>query len=391
MNRKSAEGGSGLCPRNPLPRNALTRPAHSDAIACRRRGPLVKAYSAWNEKSGEKGTALKRNRLGKTELEVSVLGLGGHEYRWLHAGNIRNSRHTRFNPERLELVNRARERGINYFDTTFQEEAQSLGRILKQTGGRDEIIVNGMIISVLKRTDRMTDAQADSFIREELETRLEFLGSPFDIFMLCAIDHGYDPSTARRVVDIYERHREAGAFKFLGVSCHSYRVLVDFLRLDIPVDVVMFPFNYGRNHLHGSDLKEIFRLIDERDLGAVAIKPLCWTRYGIPFTCINPEGHDIQTLIRHSLAWQTAQKSIHTSVVGVETIAELDNNIDGVGLPHDEKLLLPCIESKGSLELLVRGGLRHSEEIQERIVKLVRQKSGRDLGDNLEDYVGKME
>ncbi len=34
---------------------------------------------------------MKRNVLGRTGLEVSALGLGGHEYRWLHAGNITES------------------------------------------------------------------------------------------------------------------------------------------------------------------------------------------------------------------------------------------------------------------------------------------------------------
>jgi hypothetical protein len=77
---------------------------------------------------------VKTNILGKTGLRVSVLGLGGHECRWLHAGNIKDSRHVRFNPERLGVVKRALDAGGNLFDTTFQEEVESLGHILGKVG-----------------------------------------------------------------------------------------------------------------------------------------------------------------------------------------------------------------------------------------------------------------
>jgi predicted aldo/keto reductase-like oxidoreductase len=80
------------------------------------------------------GKVMRKNVLGKTGLEVSVLGLGGHEYRWLHGGNIADSRQIRFNPERAKLVALALEKGVNFFDTTFQEEVHSLGHVLKGIG-----------------------------------------------------------------------------------------------------------------------------------------------------------------------------------------------------------------------------------------------------------------
>lgn len=329
---------------------------------------------------------MKRNVLGNTGLEVSALGLGGHEYRWLHAGNIVNGRHVRFNPVRAEVVSRARELGINYFDTTFQEEVQSLGHVLTQIGGRDDIVINGMIVDVLRRSQDMTRDETEKFIRDELETRLELLEGHFDIFMLGAIDYGYDRQRAADVVGIYQRHREDGKFTYLGVSCHSHEVLADFLRMDLPVDVVMFPYNYARSREPENGLPEMLNDAAKRNVGMVAMKPLCWTMYGIPFTAINAEWHDIRELIRHSFAWQATRGAVHTSVVGVETVGELENDVAGIQGECDESLLAPYLEFMDRLEVLVRNGLRHSEEIQARIVELCRAKLGRDLGEDLSAY-----
>jgi len=331
---------------------------------------------------------MRRNVLGRTGLQVSALGLGGHEYRWLHAGNIVDGRHVRFNPVRAEVVSRARELGINYFDTTFQEEVESLGHVLTQMGGRHDIVINGMIVDVLRRSQEMTPDETEKFIRDELETRLTLLGGPFDVFMLGAIDYGYERQRAADVVEVYQRHREEGKFRHLGVSCHAHDVLTDFLRMDLPVDVVMFPYNYARSREPDNGLPELLDAAAGRNVGTVAMKPLCWTMYGIPFTAINAEWHDIQELIRNSFAWQSTRGAVHTSVVGVETVEELENDVAGIQGECDESFLAPYLESKDRLEVLVRNGLRHSEEIQARIVELCRAKLGRDLGEDLRAYLG---
>ncbi len=333
---------------------------------------------------------MRRNILGRTGLEVSVLGLGGHEYRWLHAGNIAHGRQLRFNPERAEVVATARERGINFFDTTFHEEVQSLGHVLAQIGGRDDIIINGMITTVLRAVKDMTPSQADAFIRDELHTRLDLLGSHFDIFMLCAIEHGYDRHRAEQVVEIYQRHRDAGAFRFIGASCHSYTILADFLRMKLPVDVVMFPYNFATTHEQHMGLNDLLAVAAEENIGMIAIKPICWTMYRIPFTAVSGEWHDIQKLIRQSLAWHASVGATHTTMVGVETVADIENNAAGPEEDCDERLLLPYLGAEHRLDLLARNGLRHSEEVQHHIVRLCRKRLGRDLGDDLNAYLGQV-
>jgi hypothetical protein len=74
--------------------------------------------------------------LEKAESEVSVLGLRGHEYRWLFDGNIRDSRQIRFNPVWVKVVVGALDKGINYFDAAFREGVWSWSHLLTEIGGK---------------------------------------------------------------------------------------------------------------------------------------------------------------------------------------------------------------------------------------------------------------
>lgn len=331
---------------------------------------------------------MRKNMLGKTGLEVSVLGLGGHEYRWHYAGNIVNSRQIRFNPERTKIVARAVEKGVNFFDTTFQEEVQSIGHALREIGGRDKIHINGMVINVLDQIRPLNDAERKEFVRRELETRLQLLGSDyFDIFMLCNISKGYDAENALQVVDLFQQHRRDGKFRFIGVSCHSYAILTDFINMDPQIDVVMFQYNYSLAHESGSGLDILLQEIDKRNIGMIAMKPLCWTMYGIPFTAINVTWFDLQELVRQSFAWQVSCGRSHTNIVGVETVEEFESALAGVDMECDEQFLAPYLQNKDRLDLLVLNGAKHSQEIQSRIMSRCREQTGRDLGESLEAYI----
>lgn len=335
---------------------------------------------------------MKTNRLGKTELVVSAIGLGGHEYRWLHAGNIVHKRHMRFNPDREQVVERALHAGINYFDTTFEEEVQSLGHILEKTGGKYALVINGMIIDLLKQVKGFTASQRKALIVSELDVRLDLLSRDyFDIFMLCNLELGYDPDLALEALDIFLREKEKGKIRFIGVSGHHYQRLLDFLAFDPPLDVVMFPYNYYRVGEQNNKLPELLSEVRHRDLGFVAIKPLCWSIYGVPFTAINAEWYEIQELIRQAFSWQVGYGEAHSSVVGVETVSELESILDGgteQGIKtFDERYLQPYMQNHQRLDLLVRNGLKHPPEIQARIVTYLRDHQHISGGDSLVAYL----
>src|SRR5258708_6632276 len=62
---------------------------------------------------------MQQRTLGRTSLNVSVLGLGGHTYPVGEGGFCTYE-------ERAQLVARLLEGGVNYFDTTWMNEVELL-------------------------------------------------------------------------------------------------------------------------------------------------------------------------------------------------------------------------------------------------------------------------
>lgn len=83
---------------------------------------------------------MKYRILGRTKIRVSELGVGGHEYRRRLPEKRDKEEFMRTQPERNELIRRALDAGINYFDTTFIEEVESLGLAIRKINPKRENI-----------------------------------------------------------------------------------------------------------------------------------------------------------------------------------------------------------------------------------------------------------
>jgi predicted aldo/keto reductase-like oxidoreductase len=235
-------------------------------------------------------------------------------------GNIKGGRHVTFNPVRIDVVKRALEAGVNYFDTTFYEEVQSLGHVLSVLGvDKSSVIINGMSIDVVDRTKNMTHEERVAYIDQELSTRLELLGRDyFDIFMLCGVEKGFRQDVFDDVIAIYRGHQAAGRIRFVGTSGHDHELFLDLVTQGDapPQDVLMCPWNYAvANNCGGlfPKISQLMNALEERGVGFVGMKNLCWTMYGIPFTCIlnqSPSGDDIPGLVKQSIGWMTANGNL---------------------------------------------------------------------------------
>jgi len=101
---------------------------------------------------------LRYRVLGRTGFKVSELGFGGHEYRrWLNTyhfpGDYDREEFLKSQPERNGFVERAIDSGVNFFDTTLREEAESLGSALKTLGRRRDVHVAAMIVFPFRKMD----------------------------------------------------------------------------------------------------------------------------------------------------------------------------------------------------------------------------------------------
>jgi aryl-alcohol dehydrogenase-like predicted oxidoreductase len=138
---------------------------------------------------------LRYRAFGKTGEQISEIGMGGHREGFdTRPGLERCARFFRSDRERAEVVAAAIDRGINYFDTTFGCEIESLGRSLHLLGRRDGLFVSGMRVDFLSNFLAYGDRYGSDirrYTREEVDARLTESGLEYlDQFMLGALEGG---------------------------------------------------------------------------------------------------------------------------------------------------------------------------------------------------------
>jgi predicted aldo/keto reductase-like oxidoreductase len=189
-------------------------------------------------------------KLGKTGLEVSVIGFGGIPIQRISF------------EEAHVLVNKALDLGINFFDTArgYTDSEAKIGAVLRKR--RSEAVIATK--SMARTKEKMA---AD--IRKSLKT----LG--VDFIDLYQIHNVRDRSTLERVLApdgalaaLQEAKRE-GLVKHIGITGHVKSVLLEALKIR-EFETVQFPFNVVENE----GVQELLQLAEMHGVGTIVMKPL---------------------------------------------------------------------------------------------------------------------
>ena len=170
-----------------------------------------------------------KRRLGRSNLEVSAMGLGcwaiGGPWDWLEAdgrkmpvgwGQVDDA-------ESIRAIHYALDTGINFFDTAANYGCGHSERILSQAiaGRRDKVILAtkfGYLVDEEHRT--VTDAGDPVFrIRQECESSLRNLQTDYiDLYQFHQEDPHYDLTKAAEVRDVLETLVGEGKIRWYGWS-----------------------------------------------------------------------------------------------------------------------------------------------------------------------------
>jgi len=194
---------------------------------------------------------MQKRRLGRTGLQVSVVGFGGIPI-------ISASRE-----EAEHVVRHAFERGINYFDTArnYGDSEEKIGAALKDV--RDEVVLAS---KVLQRT------KGDA-ARAGLKQSLRNLQTErIDLMQL----HGIDSDDVLQKVmakdgalAALKEAKTQGQIGFIGISGHNPHVLVKAIGTH-EFDTVLVPLNI----LDRNSTENLLSLANELDVGVVIMKSL---------------------------------------------------------------------------------------------------------------------
>ena len=287
-------------------------------------------------------------RLGKTNLMISEVSLGGHwraPWRergggWWWGKSIKNGISDKIAKNRTEVVYKAIDCGMNYLDITGSEECLAFGVALKAR--REKMIVGADDSKLCPRRDEFCNVKAQIHNVEEClrNIRTDYL----DIWRIQAKMDGTNTDADVLVcIEAFRKLHKAGKALHLGISSHSRPWAQHVIEKFPEVEMFIFPCTAKTREKdksptkdnikevdagYGPEHKSIFQSLTEHDVGLITIKPFFGGRLlksndkpklGVG----SKEDHD---LVRLTLQCILNLNDAVTSVMpGLSTVYEVEN------------------------------------------------------------------
>lgn len=273
---------------------------------------------------------MEYRRLGRTNLQVSVIGFGTIKFPEVEKD------------EAIRAINRALDLGINYIDTAraYKDTEGKLGPAIKYR--RDECIIATKTVT--------RDA---SGAREDLETSLRELGTDkVDVWLMHSISDGDifkqvmapDGSLAAA-----KKARAEGKIGHIGLSMHRDLATMKAAINSDEFEMVLLPHSIINQE--GVE-DEIIPMAKEHDMGIVIMKPIS---DGVLVSDMSQEERQkckFDPIVRGSLRFLASNDAISTIIPGMRNVREVEENASvgdmTGGLKNEElKELLAAIGKLG--------------------------------------------
>jgi aryl-alcohol dehydrogenase-like predicted oxidoreductase len=186
--------------------------------------------AAGSAAQGQSRGQVPKRPLGRTGLEVSVLGIGGY-----HLGSVDSD------AEAAQIVNQALDAGVNFFDNAWEYHLglseERLGRALK--GKRDQAIL---------MTKVCTHGRDKNVAMRQLEESLTRLQTDhLDVWQIHEVIYENDPELVfapNGAAEALLQAKQQGKVRFLGFTGHKDpSIHLKMLSHDFPFDTVQMPLN----------------------------------------------------------------------------------------------------------------------------------------------------
>ena len=256
---------------------------------------------------------LQKRKLGRTGLQVSIVGFGGT---WISQLNKN---------EALKVVRRAFDLGINYFDTAKLDgdSEEKIGEALKD--------VRTDCILATKTASRTKGASLIDF-----KTSLHHLKTDWlDLIQLHGID---DLKTLRKAIgpggslEMCKKARSEGMVNYIGITGHKPLTLIKSIETN-EFDTVLVPLNIVTRQA----LEKLIPLAKDLDIGVVIMKPFsaktsklvtCLYQPSLSLLSDEPElksllGQSTSLMVSNALRFILAQ-DISVVIPGLRSIEEVE-------------------------------------------------------------------
>jgi L-galactose dehydrogenase len=296
--------------------------------------------------------------LGRTNLEVSVAGLGCGGYSRLGMTSGHNEAHA------SDIVRHALDLGINFIDTAraYRTEA-AVGAAIK--GRRDQVVVSSKALP--RNRQGLLSAAA---LRETLEKSLERLGTDYiDVFHLHGVGLADYPYCRDELVPELLRQRDLGKIRFLGIterfSVDTAHTMLHVALRDDHFDVIMVGFNL----LNPAARHSVFPLTMKHNVGTLIMfavrralgQPAALTKTvegliasgQVDATAIDAsdplafvaDDPDVGSLVEAAYRYCRYEPGAHVVLTGTGSIDHLTDNVASILAPPLPNALLERLNS----------------------------------------------
>jgi len=273
-------------------------------------------------------------RLGKTEFLISEVSLGGHGA--VGPDKVQN---------RIAVLERAVEAGINYVDNNIAAECDLYGEAMARsaTAKRDRWFI-GFASWPQKVTEEYEENLSFEGMMKSIEDRLRsYRTDMLDMWRPVGATWGEGQTniatmlmvsrkTLDLVVRVFEKAQRQGKVRYLGISAHNPKVFRRVLAEYPQFSVIIFPYLFLTREFGGDSL---LQLAQKNDVGVIGLKPFgAGTTFGLRPKQIHGK---IDTRAHLLVKQMLAEKRISAVIPGVNIPEQLEENVKGSYL-RDEPL-----------------------------------------------------
>jgi predicted aldo/keto reductase-like oxidoreductase len=265
-------------------------------------------------------------RLGRTGVEVSMLGLGGS-----HVARIQEDE------DAIRFVRTAIDMGVTFMDNAWEYHGgraeELMGRALRD-GYRERVF----LMTKHHGRDRKTalDHLEDSLRRFQTDV--------IDLWQFHEVVYPSDPEMifTQEAIEAAEETKKAGKVRFIGFTGHKDPAIHrDMLDRGYAWDTVQMPLNVMDPHYKSFE-KEILPVLLERDIGVIAMKTMA-SDHILRANVVRPDEG-----LRY--VWS---KPVATIVSGMDTLEVLEANVASAQRfkpmsPDEQEELLARTKEAGS-------------------------------------------
>jgi predicted aldo/keto reductase-like oxidoreductase len=259
---------------------------------------------------GESGAAVAefqvaRRPMGKTGLEVSILGVDGY-----HLGAVAGQ------PEVNNMIAKAVDHGINFFDNAWEyyggASEERLGTALK--GKRDKAIVMTKVCTHGRKKDLAMQ------MLEESLTRLQT--DHLDVWQVHEVVYYNDPEKCYEkdgVLEALAAAKQQGKVRFVGFTGHKNpSIHLAMLNGGSPFDTVQMPLN-PFDYSFRSFQQEILPVAAQRGMAVFGMKSMGGSGKMISHGALTPT---------EALSFAMSLPGVSTTISGMDSMQVLDQNLE---------------------------------------------------------------